>query len=68
MWQRTTDADGNPIPLFLQELPAGMGWQIAYSWAYDHDPGAMRTKQWRRIMVGGLWPVPRSVRNRIRRP
>lgn len=48
--RRLTDDDGEPIPLVLRWLLAVVGFRVLYSWAYDRDLGAIRTKRWRTVL------------------
>lgn len=50
-WRQATDDDGKPIPLDSRWLVAGMGYRIAYNWAYDHDYSDIRTNLWRRALL-----------------
>jgi hypothetical protein len=38
-------------------LFAGVGFQVAYSRAYDQDLGSIRTKRWRRFFLGIPWAI-----------
>ncbi|MFC4549877.1 MULTISPECIES: hypothetical protein [Halorussus] len=55
--RRTTDEDGEPVPLSPRWLVAGMGLQVAYTWAYDRDIGDIRTKRLRSVIIAVLWGI-----------
>jgi hypothetical protein len=46
----TTDGDES-VSLAPQWLVIGMGYRIAYNWAYDHNLGGIRTSLWRRVFL-----------------
>lgn len=52
-WYRAT-SDGESTSMVPRWFAAGMGYQAAYYWAYDHDFGAIRTSRWRRTLFSGV--------------
>lgn len=43
--------DNESIPLVPRWLVVGIGYRIAYNWAYDHDYGSIRTSLRRRALL-----------------
>jgi len=52
-WRRAA-GDDESLSLVPQWFVAGVGYQAAYYWAYDHDFGAIRTSRWRRTLFSGV--------------
>jgi|AntDeeMetagen134_2_1112570.scaffolds.fasta_scaffold02187_3 hypothetical protein len=52
-WRRAV-GDDKSLSLVPQWFVAGVGYQAAYYWAYDHDFGAIRTSRWRRVLFSGV--------------
>ncbi|EMA49460.1 MULTISPECIES: hypothetical protein [Halococcus] len=52
-WRRAA-GDDESLSLVPQWFLAGVGYQAAYYWAYDHDFGAIRTSRWRRTLFSGV--------------
>ena len=52
-WRRAV-GDDESLSLIPHWFVAGVGYQTAYYWAYDHDFGAIRTSRWRRAVFSGV--------------
>ncbi len=52
-WRRAL-GDDESLSIVPQWFIAGVGYQAAYYWAYDHDFGAIRTSRWRRALLSGI--------------
>jgi hypothetical protein len=50
--ERSPEEDGESVSLAPWWLVVGGVFQLTYSWAYDHDFGAIRTNRWRRGLFG----------------
>lgn len=51
-WSRSPPKRRKSTPMSIRWLVAGAGFHITYSWTYDHDFGAIRTKRSRQIILG----------------